>query len=293
MFLSSTSFPVFLYDQLFRRLPYPTTSHSGQTVLVTGSNVGLGLETARHFVRLDAAKVILAVRNISAGKAAKEDIERTTNRKNIVEVWHLDLGSHDSVRENARRAQGLERLDVVVENAAFITRQWKVVEGEESQVAINTINTLLHALLVLPKLEETGRKYKTVPHLVLVGSNAHGWTTFPQQKAPHILEDLRDEKKANATAMMDRYGITKLLELLYLRELAARQQNPTVVINTNNPGMCHSQLTREPGWVATMMVGMKMLLARSTEEGSRTTVHAASAVMETRGKYLDSCIVRE
>ena len=290
---ASTSFPVFIYDQLVRTLPYPTTSHRDQVILVTGSNVGLGLEAARHFVRLDAAKVILAVRNVSAGEAAKKDIDTTTNKLNVVEVWPLDLGSHASVRENVERAQKLDRLDVVVENAGFITRQWKLVEGEESQVSINTISTLLHALLILPKMEETARKINVVPHLVIVCSNAHGWTRFPQHKAPRILEELRDEKKATTFAMSDRYGITKLLELLYVRELANQQRHPEVVINTTNPGMCYSQLTREKGWIATLVAGMQFVLARSTEEGSRTTVHAASAGMETRGKYLDNCQATE
>lgn len=47
-----------LYNQLFKIPAYPVASFVGQTVIVTGSNVGLGLEAARHFVRLDAAKVI-------------------------------------------------------------------------------------------------------------------------------------------------------------------------------------------------------------------------------------------
>jgi retinol dehydrogenase-12 len=46
----------------FAHLPYPTKKFTGQTIIVTSSNVGLGLEAARHFVRLDAAKVIIAVR---------------------------------------------------------------------------------------------------------------------------------------------------------------------------------------------------------------------------------------
>jgi len=32
----------FVYSQLFKTLPYPTDSYEGKTVIVTGSNVGLG-----------------------------------------------------------------------------------------------------------------------------------------------------------------------------------------------------------------------------------------------------------
>lgn len=284
---------MFFYDQLIAKLPYPTNSHSGQTILVTGSNVGLGLEAARHFVRLNAAKVILAVRSLTAGEKAQRDIETTTGRTNVIEVWHLDLGNHDSIRENVKRVQQLERLDVVVENAGMVTHKWNIIEGDESQVTINTVSTLLHALMVLPKLEETGRKFQVFPHLVFVGSDAHGKTSFPQQKAPHILEELRDERKATPQVLLDRYAVTKLLELLYIRELVRRQKDPKVVINYPNPGLSWSAIMREDDWVTTFVNFMRMFFARTAEQGSRTTLYAASAGIETHGQYLPNCAVRK
>jgi NADP-dependent 3-hydroxy acid dehydrogenase YdfG len=59
---------------------------SGKTYVVTGSNTGLGLESARHLVKLAAARVILAVRNQTAGEKAKKDIETTTGRQRVVQV---------------------------------------------------------------------------------------------------------------------------------------------------------------------------------------------------------------
>jgi NAD(P)-dependent dehydrogenase (short-subunit alcohol dehydrogenase family) len=85
----------FLYSQLFVRPQYPTKSFAGQTVIVTGSNVGLGKEAARHIARLGVSKLILAVRNVDAGEEAKGDIESTTNcGKMVIEVWQLDLSSY-------------------------------------------------------------------------------------------------------------------------------------------------------------------------------------------------------
>ena len=48
----------FIYSQLFAYLPYPTGYHAGQTIVITGSNTGLGKEAARHFARLGASKLV-------------------------------------------------------------------------------------------------------------------------------------------------------------------------------------------------------------------------------------------
>jgi NAD(P)-dependent dehydrogenase (short-subunit alcohol dehydrogenase family) len=106
----------------FIRLPQlPTTlSLKGQTILITGSNTGIGLEAARQCVKLDANILILAVRSISKGEAAKADILQTnTASKTQVEVWNLDQESVKSVTTFGKRVQGLPRLDVVILNAAI------------------------------------------------------------------------------------------------------------------------------------------------------------------------------
>jgi retinol dehydrogenase-12 len=49
-------------EHLFNVLDRPASSFEGQTIIVTGENRGLRVETARHIVTLSAAKVILAAR---------------------------------------------------------------------------------------------------------------------------------------------------------------------------------------------------------------------------------------
>lgn len=69
----------FFYSQFFVTPPYPAYDFTGQTVIVTSSNTGLGLEAARHFARLNCAKLILAVRTKSKGEEAKESISHSLN----------------------------------------------------------------------------------------------------------------------------------------------------------------------------------------------------------------------
>jgi hypothetical protein len=53
----------------------PTESFQGRTVLITGSNTGLGLEAAKKFVTLHASKVIITSRSTEKGATAKALLE--------------------------------------------------------------------------------------------------------------------------------------------------------------------------------------------------------------------------
>ena len=200
-------FPLeYMYSQFIFTPPYPTNDLTGQTIIITGSNTGLGLEAARHLVRLKAKKVILAVRNLAKGEAAKESIEASQNRPGVTEVWELDLADHRSVQRFAKRAEGLERLDAVSENAAIYTFQFNMVDGNESTMTVNVINTFLLALLLLPKMRETAVKFNIIPRLSLVASFVHYLTSFPQKKADHIFDYLSEKDKAD---MNDRYEVLR------------------------------------------------------------------------------------
>lgn len=276
-----------LYNQLFETPAYPVATFTGQTIIVTGSNVGLGLEAARHFARLDAAKIILAVRNISAGQEAKQDIEESTGRSDVCEVWELDLASFESVKAFAARASTLPRLDVVVENAGIATTTFTKSEGHERTITVNVISTFLLALLLLPKLKETAKEIpSSTPHVSIVSSEVHSWVQLKEWKADLVFDTLSDEKTAN---MPERYPASKLLEILVARQIAPKLAGSGVILNILNPGLCHSSLQREnmSNAFARLAIGIAMrIFARTTEVGSRTLVAAAAAGPETHGAYM-------
>ncbi|MCJ1438202.1 hypothetical protein MMC27_007589 [Xylographa pallens] len=273
----------FVYSQLFVTPPYPETDFSGQTVIVTGSNVGLGFEAARHITRLNAEKVILAVRTLEKGEKAKKSIEESTGRQGVVEVWSLDLTSYESVKEFVKKAESLKRLDVVLENAGIVPSGFSLAEDNEITITVNVVSTFLLALMILPKLRETATKYNVTPRLTIVSSEVHGFTQLPEKSSPEIFAKLNDKETANVG---DRYNVSKLLEVFYCRALAARMtqsEKPTVTLNFVNPGLCHSELAKDPPLILTIL---KALLARTTEVGSRTLVASAAAGHETHGQYM-------
>ena len=189
----------FLYSQFFCTPSYPTQSFANQTIIVTGSNVGLGFEAARHFYRLNCAKLILAVRTISKGETAKEDIVRSIGHRNdadAIEIWPLDMSSTESTLAFAERVNSdLPRVDAIVQNAGINNQSWEVSEGWEQTIQVNVINTLLLGLLVLPKLRETKKTLTdSSPHLEIVSSQLHRFTTFSEVNTPNIYDRLNDEK---------------------------------------------------------------------------------------------------
>ena len=291
----------FFYYQWFFTPPKPTASFAGKTVIVTGANIGLGFEAAKHFARLGASKLILAVRSVEKGEAARtEIIAETKCDASIVEVWQLDLSSFASVKEFAKRATDkLPRLDVLLENAGIATRQFTQAENNESTVTVNVTSTFLLAALLAPKLKQTARQHNTLPHLVIVSSEVHFFTTMkPERKAAaqkhngSIFAALADPAESQ---MSDRYNVSKLLEVLAVRQIVAdnKMDSPDYpfVMNYMNPGFCHSSLMREIG--AVQYVLKFIAGARTTEVGSRTLVYAATAGDKSRGSYVSNCQVEE
>lgn len=65
-------------------------------------------------------------------------------------------------------------------------------------------------------------------------------------------------------------------------------------MNTVNPGLCTTELTQHLGFVLRNIIGlMRLLLARTAEEGSRTLLHGAVAGTQSHGTYLSECKVKE
>ncbi|KAI4716568.1 NAD(P)-binding protein [Aureobasidium sp. EXF-10727] len=283
-----TSILTFLYSQFFITPKYPEQSCKGQVYIVTGANVGLGREAARHLVRLGADKVILACRNLEKGEAAVKDIEQSTKRTGVAEVWSLDLSSFEGVKEFAKRVDTLPRIDAIIKNAGISTTNFKVFEGQESTITVNVISTFLLALLVLPALKRSSQKHNIQPRLTIVASEVHHWTDLPERNKGNSIFDALATPELSE--MGQRYPVSKLMDVFCTRALVEKTTSSyPVTINTMNPGFCYSELSREMNGLVFQL--MYKLLARTTEVGSRTLVAAALASHDTHGQYMSNSLV--
>lgn len=205
------SFPAFLYSQfLVTPTLDPSTSFAGQTVIVTGSNIGLGFSAAQQIAQRGASRIILAVRTVSKGETAAQQIRSSlppSNSAAQIEAWPLDLSSYQSVKEFAARANQLDRLDLLLENAGVAMMGFELQEGDEATITTNVISTTLLAVLLLPKLRETAKKFDVVPHLTIVSSEVAFHSTFEERKAENIFERLADPKGGMAGRYVTRFSL--------------------------------------------------------------------------------------
>lgn len=203
------SFATTLYSQWFITPKLdPKLSFAGQTVIVTGSNVGLGFHAAQQIAQRGASRVILAVRSPSKGEAAAQEIRaslpKASSKSTVLEVWPLDLSSYQSVKDfGARAISELDRLDVLLESAGVAKLKFELEEDDESEIKTNVLSTTLLALLLIPKLKETAMRFGVTPRLSIVSSELAFQAKFKEWKAERIFG--RDGGLADPRAdMIDR-----------------------------------------------------------------------------------------
>jgi NAD(P)-dependent dehydrogenase (short-subunit alcohol dehydrogenase family) len=173
---------------------------SGTTAIVTGATSGIGLVEARVLAE-HGAHVVLAVRNVEAGRAAADNIAGSTS------VERLDLASLSSVRDFAARVAG--PVDLLVNNAgvmAPVTRR-TTEDGFELQFGTNHLGHFALTGLLMPALLAA-----PAPRVTTVASLAHN------QGDARVVEGSSDGDYSPRTT----YGRSKLANLLFALELHRR-----------------------------------------------------------------------
>ena len=89
--------------------------------------------------------------------------------------------------------------------------------------------------------------------------------------------------------------MTKLIQLYFLRELAARNPHEDgVILSLINPGLCRTELGRDAPLAFKIQLRILWaIMGRTSEEGSRTLLHGAFVGEDGHGKYLSECRPRE
>jgi retinol dehydrogenase 12 len=239
-------------------------SLAGKTVLVTGANTGIGLETAAGLAA-QRASVVITARDPSKGDAAVAEIQRRHPGADV-QFTELDLSRLSNVRAWAEAvARTWPELHVLVNNAGLVLDKRTMTEdGFESTFQVNHLGPFLLTNLLLSNL-----KAAAPSRVVNVASAAHrgGKLDF---------DDLQSEHGYRAMRV---YGTTKLCNILFTRELARRLAGTGVTANSLHPGTVRTGFGRDGDVSGLFAIGIKIggPLFKTPAQGAKTSIHLASA----------------
>jgi NAD(P)-dependent dehydrogenase (short-subunit alcohol dehydrogenase family) len=252
----------------------------GKICIVTGSNSGIGKETAIGLAKMGTT-VVMVVRDQERGEKALREIIRQTGN-NSVDLMICDLSSMDSIRRFAKEfKKKYDRLDVLINNAGALFNERKVTaEGFERTLAVNYLGPflLVHELLDLLK--------KSAPSRIVNVSSGLA------KNGRVDLEDLQSEKnfagtKAYSSMRAPVYSNTKLMIMMFTYELARRLKGTGVTVNVLMPGFVATNLGKNSGSLSSsLMFKIVRPMQINAKKGAETSVYLASSeeVKDVSGK---------
>jgi len=254
---------------------YHSTNLTNKIVIITGSNTGIGKETAKTLALLGAT-VILACRDETKGLSAVKYInaerlrfvdnshqsEYSYAKFGKVSYKNLDLSSIKSIYEFAEVIKSsYDHIDVLINNAGVnISGQSK--DNMEQLFQINYLGHFLLFVLLKALLYKSndGRVVNLSSVMHHVGSTSFlksDYYTYRQSKR------------------YDYYSDSKLYMNLFTLEINRRFKTISAV--SCNPGAVRSDIWRHvPSYVKGLYDIVMRMLYLSVEQGSLTSIHAAT-----------------
>lgn len=239
-------------------------SQEGRTVVVTGSNAGLGLAIAKALAAKDA-KVLMACRNLAKAEAAAAEVRSVATAP--VEVVPLDLGSLASVAACAKQVLDSEdRLDLLINNAGLMAvDEAKTEDGFEMQIGVNHLGHFALTQQLLPLL------------LATPGSRILAMSSFGHRLSRGLdADDLNFEKRGYSR--WPAYFQSKLANLLFSLELQRRlaAAGQSTIALTAHPGGSHTDLGSEGAGITNKLMRPFMFLGLPPHVGALPMLRAAT-----------------
>ena len=235
---------------------------SGRTVVITGANSGLGLETAKALAAA-GARVVMAVRNTSKGEG------EAARLAGEIEVSELDLGDLSSVRAFSERLDG--RIDVLINNAGLMAiPESRTNDGFEMQFGVNHLGHFALTGLLIDRIDD---------RIVTLSSAAH--------KIGKIRLD--DPNWKAGYQRWPAYGQSKLANLMFAKELQRRLSAAGSPLRSMaaHPGYAATNLQSRTESIQDKLMGVaNLVFAQSARMGALPTIYAAAAADLPGGSYV-------
>jgi NAD(P)-dependent dehydrogenase (short-subunit alcohol dehydrogenase family) len=247
---------------------------SGENILITGANSGIGFEAAKVLAG-KGARVILAVRNEEKGKAAADKI-LAENSFAQVDVMKLDLADLSSVKTFAESFKSsYDSLAILINNAGVMIPPYgKTKDGFELQFGSNHLGHFALTGMLLPLLKSTP------------GSRVVSLSSIAHRGSGIDFENLDGSKGYKG---MKFYGQSKLANLLFSRELDNRfkEHGLNAMSIACHPGISVTNLFKlgkrdAPGFMKKLM----QHYFQPADMGALPTIYAATEVNLKGGEYI-------
>ncbi len=248
---------------------------AGKVCIVTGSNSGIGKETAAELAR-KGATVVMIVRNRERGEAAMQEIVRRYPTATL-DLLIADLSVASEIRRVATEFKArYDRLDVLINNAGGVSgKRTLTPDGLEETFAINYLAPFLLTHELMDTLLSSAPS-----RVIIVSSTAHNMSKVD-------LNDLQSERRFSP---LGTYANSKLMSVMFTYDLARRLGRTGVTVNALHPGFVASNFGK-----GSRAIRFVYRIARpfeiSSRKGAQTSIYLASSpnVEGISGKYFYRC----
>jgi len=241
-------------------------SQQGRIALVTGANIGLGLETVRALAS-KGCTVLMACRSRSKAQQARAALlDEGLTGLDLLDLDLADLDSVDSAANTVRERYG--QLDLLINNAGVMAPPYqRSRQGHELQFAVNHLGHMALTQALLPLLKDGSRVVTVSSGVQFFGKIR--WNDLSWQEG---------------YSRFGAYSQSKLANVMFAFELDARlkQSNSSVQSLAAHPGMAktnlqRSNLTPTSNWSERLAVRVMDPLHQSAAMGALPQLHAATA----------------
>jgi len=250
-----------------------------RVAIVTGANRGIGRAIAEGMARADFRTVLVCRRREDGERAMEGIASRTGNH--ALEVMTADFSSLAEVRRLGDEIMArFPAIQVLVNNAALAKKQREEsADGIELTLAVNHVAAFELTRLLLPALT------RGAPSRVVTVSSA------AQRRREIVLDDLQTLRRPYSGVRV--YGETKLMNVLFTRELARRTAGTGVTATCCHPGVIGTDGLLN--YLPALLRPLVAAFAGTPERGADTPVWLATSPVvqgETGGYYIRRRLAR-
>lgn len=260
---------------------------TGQVILVTGGNAGLGFETIKQLAKHNPAQIYLAARSAEKAETAIQELRKCEDVVMTAPISHLlfDLSSFESIRDaGARFKQCESRLDILIDNAGIMmTAEGLTEESYEIQFGTNVMGHALLTQLLFPILQQTATNTNPETRVVTLSSAS-------ESMAPGDIYNFAELKTIMSNrGTQARYCISKLGNAHYSSAMHRHHhhRHKDVKFICVHPGMVATNLHHASSGVflRAFLYSATWAFATPLEKGAHSQIWAAVSLEARSGDF--------